>query len=416
VTFNHAGTLLASRGWEAMLRLWDPYSGQQVFVTQASATTFLQFSPDDRFLAATHADGKLRLWEIAPPREYRTLAWNPAEVRRNYWNAAVSSDGRLLAVGAEPGVGLWDLPRGKPLALLEGLPGRNYVLVNPSSGALIRNGPAGLFRWPIRRKPGTRLLHIGPRERLYPLGRGYEIAQSKDGRVLALAAGRQAIVLHTEQPNMPISLGPHTGPHSRIEYVAVSPDGQWVATGGFGAPGEAKVWEARTGKLIKDLPVGFHCQVVFSPDSNSKRLLTNGGFGGIRPLRLWEVGPWTEVPLKQAVSGLSPAFSPDGKLLVAESGFGVVRLLHPGTGKEYARLEDPNQHRARHITFSPDGSRMVIVTHDGPSIHVWDLRLIRRELAEMGLDWDLPSDPAPDPAENGPPLSVSVHGSPAKKK
>src|SRR5262249_50098287 len=152
---------------------------------------------------------------------------------------------------------------------------------------------------------------------LYPLGRGYEIAQSKDGRVLALAADRQAIVLHAEQPNMPISLGPHTGPHTRIEYAAVSPDGQWVATGGHGYPGGAKVWEARTGKLIKDLlPVGVHCRVVFSPDS--KRLLTNGGFGGIQPLRLWEVGSWTEVPLQRAVSGLSPAFSPDGRLLVAE--------------------------------------------------------------------------------------------------
>ena len=49
-------------------------------------------------------------------------------------------------------------------------------------------------------------------------------------------------------------------------------------------------------------------------------------------------------------------------------------------------------------TFSPDGSRLVVTTNDGPAVHVWDLRAIRKHLAEMGLDWDAPAYSDDDPA------------------
>ena len=48
-------------------------------------------------------------------------------------------------------------------------------------------------------------------------------------------------------------------PHSSVSFgvthpnagiVAVRPDGQWLAAGGFAFPGGAKVWYARTGRLI----------------------------------------------------------------------------------------------------------------------------------------------------------------------
>src|SRR5262249_11977115 len=45
------------------------------------------------------------------------------------------------------------------------------------------------------------------------------------------------------------------------------------------------------------------------------------------------------------------------------------------------------------------------------AIHVWDLAAIRRHLAAMGLDWDAPPIPTPDPAEAAAPtLRVRVEG------
>jgi WD40 repeat protein len=97
-------------------------------------------------------------------------------------------------------------------------------------------------------------------------------------------------------------------------------------------------------------------------------------------------------------SGRAFAFSPDGRLLAVDTGYGAIRLVEPDTGREYARLEDPNQDRAASICFAPDGTRLVATNGDSQSIHVWDLRIIREQLAKLGLDWDLPSYPRPTPS------------------
>jgi tetratricopeptide (TPR) repeat protein len=63
-------------------------------------------------------------------------------------------------------------------------------------------------------------------------------------------------------------------------------------------------------------------------------------------------------------------------------------LLDVATGRTLAKLEDPHRDRPGWLSFTPDGSRFVIVSTFGKSIHVWDLRLIREQLATMGLDWE----------------------------
>jgi hypothetical protein len=91
-----------------------------------------------------------------------------------------------------------------------------------------------------------------------------------------------------------------------------------------------------------------------------------------------------------------------------EAGTGTVLLLDPDTGREYARLEDPNQDRAHCLAFSQDGSQLFASTPDSPAVHVWDLRAIRAELAKCGLEWDLPPYPELGDPKDAPPLGVDV--------
>ncbi len=98
--------------------------------------------------------------------------------------------------------------------------------------------------------------------------------------------------------------------------------------------------------------------------------------------------------------------SPSGKLL-AVADHGAVRLVNPDTGREYARLEDPDQDRANETSFNADGTQLIISNDDSRSIHVWDLRAIRERLDKMGLDWDLPPYP-PAAADAGKPLRIEV--------
>jgi glucose/arabinose dehydrogenase len=76
--------------------------------------------------------------------------------------------------------------------------------------------------------------------------------------------------------------------------------------------------------------------------------------------------------------------------LAVETGAGVVRLLDPASGQEFARLKNPYQEQAYRIFFSPDGALLVTVGSESYPLRVWDLRKIRDQLAEMDLDWDLP--------------------------
>jgi tetratricopeptide (TPR) repeat protein len=47
----------------------------------------------------------------------------------------------------------------------------------------------------------------------------------------------------------------------------------------------------------------------------------------------------------------------------------------------------------------------VVTTNSGPAVHVWDLRMIRRQLGAMGLDWEAPAFSDQDPADPSvPPL------------
>ena len=77
-----------------------------------------------------------------------------------------------------------------------------------------------------------------------------------------------------------------------------------------------------------------------------------------------------------------------------------------------ARLESPDPSKVFWATFSPDGSRLVLVPEHAPAVYVWDLRMIRKRLAEMRLDWAAPAYPDEDPAAASlpplPPIQVNL--------
>src|SRR5579885_890309 len=115
------------------------------------------------------------------------------------------------------------------------------------------------------------------------------------------------------------------------------------------------------------------------------------------PCRLWEVGTWREAG---RIGGESLGFSPDGRLVIVKDASKALRLVETETGRTLARLESPDLCDVGTAAFSPDSSRLVVSTPDGPAVHVWDLRAIRRQLAGMGLDWDAPALSDDDPADS----------------
>jgi hypothetical protein len=227
------------------------------------------------------------------------------------------------------------------------------------------------------------------------------IAASRDGRVVASAQQWGAMVWRQDAPEEPLRLAPHYD----TRYVSVSIDGRWVATGSHWGT-RVKIWDVAKGELASELPIEHGSDVAFSPDG---KWLATTGEGG----RIWSVDTWRAGP---PLGGVGPvAFSPDSRLLAAYAGYGAIRLLDPATGREFARLEDPEQDPARRFCFSGDGAHLASVIWARQSTHLWDLRAIREQLARMDLDWDLPPYPPATPNDDRP-LRIEIdRGAPAQE-
>jgi hypothetical protein len=267
--------------------------------------------------------------------------------------------------------------------------------------ALVTNGTAGVLHWPIRKDKSGTTWQIGPPRRL---GQGTFtlINCSADGRFIAQPIGNGALVLDRTRPERPILLGPQAD----VRQVSISADGRFAETGSHSVAGGIRIWETERGKLIKHLPLGTVAGGTFSPDG--RWLAVAGGEGS----RVLTVGTWEEGP---AIPRGKMAFSPDGSLLAVDPFQGAIRLLDPATGREKVRLEDPSQDTTLWLSFTPDGTRLVVVADDGHAIHVWDLKRIREELVRLGLDWEAP--PYPERASTAPKsLTIRVIGTeqPAK--
>ncbi len=80
----------------------------------------------------------------------------------------------------------------------------------------------------------------------------------------------------------------------------------------------------------------------------------------------------------------------------------------PDTGALLVRLESSEQSRLPPQCFSPDGTRLIVWGHDTGSLHLWNLQILREELAHRGLDWNASSYPPTRPIKFAQPLEIEV--------
>jgi WD40 repeat protein len=114
------------------------------------------------------------------------------------------------------------------------------------------------------------------------------------------------------------------------------------------------------------------------------------GLGSSEDYQVFEAGSWQRVfrLARDRVQGGngSICFSPDGKLLALRlDQLGRVRILATGTWEELATLEEGYP-----LCFTADGTQLAAYSEEAKMLMVWDLRLVRRQLAAMGLDWQSP--------------------------
>jgi serine/threonine protein kinase/WD40 repeat protein/tetratricopeptide (TPR) repeat protein len=403
LTVNPTGDRLASRDWSFNPGLFDLDTGQPLFQThREGGSTRFRFSADGRSIIAAQglSHGRLSCGVIAvgDAREVRTIPLNSPGGSQG---PVVHPDGRLVVLPQGDRFTFVDLATLRDLGAVK-RGNREYInLTFDGKGRLYTNSLEGCFRWPVRRD--RERLTVGPPERL-PLQPGARaISVSADGHTLAqaqflgygMAPYAGGWILTADRPDDPVYVAAGVS----MGRADVSRDGRWVCFGVH--DGHVNVFDGRTGQQIwEDSHDHSGPPGKFTPDG---RWLVGSH-------RAFRVGDWeTSVVLDASRTGNLWDVSPDSRMALIYMSEGYARLVEIETGREFARIEPPDGSLGQ-MTFTPDGTRLLEPCSAG--LRVWDLRRIRLQLAELGLDWDGPAYPSePDaPSQLPAPLQLTVIG------
>ncbi len=385
VAFSHGGEILSTWAYGDPNRFWDTSSWRRLFDFPGNCW---QFSADDTRIGYSVEGSSHGTLDVATGQELRTIV-EPNADDPNYRLTSVdmSPGGEWVVVSNKDGVRLHDAARGKELAQLPiGLV--HSTLFHSTESALLTCGPAGLYYWPLTRGAAVRTdgapggksvadLTIGPPRAVFRRDGLETAALGRDGRTVAVCdETNQGFVLDLKVPEKLVALGRVGG------FQAVSPDGRWVAAGGWKLQG-VKVCDTASGELVAEME-GYSACTAFSPEG--RWLVTRTG----NEYAFYTTGTWTKshrIDRDGTGAQAAPiAFTGDGALAAVSLSRGRLSLVVPATGQELAALEAPENFIAADLSFSLDGAILAASVAPG-RLRLWDLRRIREQLAGMGLDW-----------------------------
>jgi len=375
VTFGPSGEFLFSTGWDGT-RVWNSETGESVLALPGAAGVS-RISTDGKLLARQkHETAEWEVYQFALGAEGRKLL--SKEPVQGPKAVAFSPGGEIVAYAVGGTLTFFDVVTGQ--SLMSEPVGIVHSLHFDATTNLWTSGEHGLSRRSVILDSNSGQVRLGQPEaaRLKTATAG--AALSADRRTLAVVHNDHAHVFDTFASHE-LARTPGLGD---LRCVSLNANGQLLATASWQAEA-VSVLKARTGSLVANVHQASS-YAVFSP--NDIGLLV----GGERELILWEANGW-QPQWRLAHSDFTVAtFAPGGTLVAVREAKSQVHLLDPGSGKLLAILEAPGGDHVQDLAFSPNNRHLAQVQSSVRELILWDLKLIRMQLAEMKLDWESPMD------------------------
>ncbi len=363
VRFSPDGSQLATLGDDGMVRFWDVATGEELRADQAHTLpgTDLAYAPDGSVVYSAGDDGIV----VAVHPAAGALPEDRFPHSSGLWSLDIDPTGTRMVTGLLDGTAvLWDLDSRAPLAVMRGHDGAIHDVTFDRTGELVATaGQDGTIQlWDTRSSDGVTFIDgHSEGDADAPQKRVLAVAFHPDGtRVVTGSSDTTAGIWDIRDGSQVHRL--MTG--GWVRDVAISPDGQIVATGLETEDFKVQLWDANAATLIDEFPVPDRVRgLAFSPDGT---LIAAGAFSDVATI--YDVASRRIVRSIPAHPGNTRqlSVSPDGVLAVA-GGEGLTQLWDVQTGEFIADVPGHGD-EVRRVVFSPDGSLMATSSGDGTVI------------------------------------------------
>lgn len=348
ITFSPDEKRILTSSADGTTKLWDAHSGRLLADMKGHTRAVLRsvFSPKNSFIATISFDRSALLWNAGSAKLLHKLNGHEAPVRSVVFSA--SED--LLATSDDSVVVIWNTNNGAVMHTLKKTEQKISTIAFSPDGNYVVVGADGLRLYDIR--SGDLVAHHVPYTTIK------KFRYSPDGKKIAFSTGSRLTIL---DPNSGERIDENEGEEEyKGNNLQYSPDGKYLICGA--GTKYVKMWAADSLKMVREFARSekYFISAVFSPDG--KYIISSSSDSSIR---IWETDPGTLVTTTVSTNGVpkNAYLTRDNKqLLVAE--FEKAYLFDLVRNTETIEFK-ANTVGVNYASFSLDNKLMVLACSDG---------------------------------------------------